>query len=599
MVPLDLLSSAHMVAVAQVEAKRRIQEPPEIVHGADKDMTVILPPVPGLAEHKDHVTEEAEEEESPLVLSNECKKDDRHYEFKDPVVTQRRPQSSGSDQLEIASTSIHTAPAASGPEETSNREGKEGRVRRRFTPHAQQSTPRPQFQDEDPLLQLMPASRILTEELMTEARDLEQFPHRQPLQELGQGTVHPSSPKSHRLMQSASKAGGFLQPLPLQKSAILNANESPNKPHFHQLVQQTQASSRKGQSRTSNIAPHPIVHRSKTIALRHDLHSRGHQRVTKSTKRPVSSIRSYDSCAESNDYDHLAGQASPPSDADLLQFLEIRVQHDKKMRDNIRATLQKKEAEVQHSKKAVAAMSSQLKVLQDREKYYVAEKTRYQTLGQELKTKAGKFHAFLQGLTRDHNRLREDAKLIQRDRQGLEASKREIEANLQGARQVCGTVELQGSNMRQTMSEARREIEKLVETVRIQGEQAQSDADTIGFERGRTERLQNDMSKIVETQNRLLELSSENRHLIVDKLDDFLAKSRLTLTEVTSDGKERIQTMLDRCDDLFGQFKSTGVIGPKDLQRFDASIVGYAERYVETYQLQRLSIDNSQHHRST
>ena len=571
-------SSANVAAVAQAEAKQRIRERPEIAHVADKDMNVILPQVPRLAEHKDYGIEDAEEQESLLVVSNACKRDDRHFESKDPVVTQGRPQSSEKYQLEIASSPIYTAPAVSGLEETGNRDGKEGRVRRRFTPRAKLSAPRPQFQDEEPLLQLMSATRNLTEELMTEAQDLEQSPHRQPLQEIGQGPVHPSSPNFRQLVQSNSKAGDLLEPLSSQKLAILNANESHDKFHCQQLVQQTQASSRKGQSKPVSLESRSAVHRPKAVALRHDLHLRGTQRVTKSTKRPVSSIRSYDSCVESNDQDHLAVKASPPSDADLLQFLEIRVQHDKKMRDTIRATLQKKEAEVQHGKKAVAAMSGQLKVLQDREKHYVAEQTRYKTLGQELKTKAGKFHAFLQGLTRDHNRLREDAKLIEKDRQGLEAAKREIEADLQGARQVCGMVELRRSNMKQTMSEARREIDKLAETVRIQGEQAQSDADTIGFERGRTERLQNDMSKIVETQNRLLGLSSEHQQVIVNKLDDFLAKSRLTLTEATSDGKERIQTMLDRCDDLLGQFKSTDLVSPQVVQRFDASIMGYAER---------------------
>ena len=571
-----------MVAVAQAEVNQPVQERPDIAHVADEDMDLIMPPVQGVPEHKNYGIEEAEEQESPLVPSNAGKRDDRYCELQDPMITPGGPRSSGNDQLEVASSSIYTAPVTSGPEDMRNRDGKEGRVRRRFRPRTQPSAACPQIEDEEPLLQLIATARNSTEELMTEAHDSEQSPLRQPLQDIGQGPARPSSPNSCRLVQPNSKAGDLQQPLSLQKSAMSNANESPNKIHFQQVVQRTQVSSRKGQSKPVGPESRSSVHRPKGVALQHDGHSRSSQAITKSTRRPASSIRSHDSCVESNYQDHLAVKTCPPSDADLLQFLDIRVQHDKKIRDTIRATLQEKEAEVRQSKKAVAAISNQLKVLQDREKHYIAEQVRYQTAGQELKSKAEKFQAFLQGLTRDHNRLRDDAKSIERDRQGLEASKKEIEADLQGARQVCGAVEVQRSNMKQTMSEARREIEKLSETVRIQGEQAQSDADTIGFERGRTERLQNDMSKIVETQTRLLGLSSEHRQVIVNKLDDFLEKSRATLAEATSDGRERIQTMLNRCDDLLGQFKSTELIGPKDLQRFDTSIVGYAKRYVAT-----------------
>ena len=478
------------------------------------------------------------------------------------------------------------------PKQGGHRAAKQGRVRRRFTPITQPSIMC--NQSRTTTLKTTDASADLTFSDMTlslisdKEHFSEQVPSRRPLEAIGQAFGRPFTARDN-LLRHAKAAGvsmtDDIPPLPeklpqtatLPRSAVGRTNVHAKPP----VKQPTSSSKNASPSQTSFVrGSHPAVHRGnpKTDELRSS--ARNLHRVTKAKPRARLVAKPCDDSTESHPQQQPAISNALLSEADLLDFLDQRARHDQAWHENIRSLLEQKEDRLLEGEEINTRLNDQLRAFEAREKQYLAEQRRYQTLGQEWKTKIGKLEAYLQGLSRDHNRLRDDAKEIDKEKRDATDEKKQIGREIEEVRSACMVVDRQRTEERKVMTEARLKIALLEQTVRNQEGQMADDHDTIQFERGRTERLQQEVTQIMASQDRMAEILRGYRDTMTERFDEILVLERNSIAETTSREKEHTKIMKDRCEALLHRLESTHSVAPEDLQNLDMSIKSYAERYV-------------------
>ena len=260
---------------------------------------------------------------------------------------------------------------------------------------------------------------------------------------------------------------------------------------------------------------------------------------------------------------------------DTLSFLVVRYRKEQIQRQNERAALEAKEVELQDLREISNAIYTQLQQVRQREKSQEAELSRFQQIIPQWQNRVKKLSDYVQCLTNDHKTLRDDADEIRRQQKSLQTDKCELASGLTS---ISRTVDQDRDKTKKVLVEARDHMEMLEQKVSTQEMQLQHGADLLNAERVRSQRLEDEMSRAGNDHQHLQKLVSEQRLIIVEKLDDLMSKSRESQTPAPSSSEDYVKSMLNEAVSLLKGIRKTESMTPDDIRRLDASIRSYAER---------------------
>ena len=263
-----------------------------------------------------------------------------------------------------------------------------------------------------------------------------------------------------------------------------------------------------------------------------------------------------------------------PTAEDLLQILLYRNQQEKKARDTAKAVQQARDAELQNTKQAYALLRSKMEEVSKREKTQQTELTKYEKALPGWKVKARKLEDYLKGLSNDHHKLRDDAQSIQRQQLLLRTDKANIMKRIEEAHSAFGRHVPGAANI---ISEARHHIDFLNKQHDAQALRAEKDAELLGAEQERSQRLEQEISKISSNQKQMIELLHTQRLELMEKLRETLTTSSAVLVSEPSNDPACTQDMLDQCIQMLQDIKTIKHVKPDDMERLDSSIQGYVE----------------------
>ncbi|MCJ1435994.1 hypothetical protein MMC27_005372 [Xylographa pallens] len=258
-----------------------------------------------------------------------------------------------------------------------------------------------------------------------------------------------------------------------------------------------------------------------------------------------------------------------PTEEDLLQILLYRNQQEKKARDTARAVQQARDAELQNIKQAYALLRSQMEEVSNRQKAQQTELAKYEKILPGWKIKVRKLEDYLKGLTNDHHKLRDDAQSIQRQQLLLWTDKTNILTRIEEARSAFGCHVPGAANI---ISEARHHIDFLKGQNDAQALRAQKDAELLEAEQERSQRLEQEISKISLNQQQMMELLHTQRLELMDKLSETLTTSATVLVSEPSNDQACTRDMLDQCIKMLQEIKTIEHVEPDDVERLDSSI---------------------------
>lgn len=180
--------------------------------------------------------------------------------------------------------------------------------------------------------------------------------------------------------------------------------------------------------------------------------------------------------------------------------------------------------------------------------------------------------------------------LMYRRRQGqqeleyLRATQHQKEAEIQKLHEDSQRlVEQERIKYQQLQDVARLRVEALKQTVQNQSSQLRSDEDSLMAERGRSNRLEDQISTITASHGQLLELFTGHRDTINGKIDDLLHQAQSIVPSdkaLESDAHDPIRSMLEQCVGMLEKLHKANTVKPEDLQKLSDIMNIFGEGYV-------------------
>ena len=253
----------------------------------------------------------------------------------------------------------------------------------------------------------------------------------------------------------------------------------------------------------------------------------------------------------------------------------MRYRKEQLEREEARAAVKAKDIELQDLQDISNAIYTQLQEVRQRERVQKAELSRFHNILPQWENRIKKLNDYVQSLTDDHQTLRDNAEEIRKQQETLQADRSEIASALKNAHQK---VENDHSKTKKVLVEARHHMEMLEQTVSNQETQLRDDTDLLNVERARSQRLEDEMSKIGISHQHLLELLTEHRRATAEKLDDLVSKSQEVKTITPPPSQDNVESILGEVISLLKELREIEAIKPDDLSKLDASVKCYVER---------------------
>ena len=263
---------------------------------------------------------------------------------------------------------------------------------------------------------------------------------------------------------------------------------------------------------------------------------------------------------------------SEPSPEDLLTILLFRARQDKKARDLAKAIQQAKEAELEDMAQAYTILRAQMQELSQREKAQQAELLKYHRILPSWKTKIRRLEDYMKGLTNDHNQLRDDAIILEREQQSLKIDRAEVTASVKEAQEIFGQV---SANTTRILTNTKRQIQKLDQCIEEQNIRHEENMNRLEGEQARNIKLEQDISGILMNQQQMEGLLHTQHEVVTEKMNEIFSKP-LTIESIPSDFQKHIWDMLDRVLGLLTEIKAMDKANPEYLLRIDETIADFA-----------------------
>ena len=262
---------------------------------------------------------------------------------------------------------------------------------------------------------------------------------------------------------------------------------------------------------------------------------------------------------------------------DTLNILLRRYRNEQLDREETRVALKAKETELQDLTEISRTIYHQLQQVLQQKKSQEAELSRFHIIMPQWERQIKKLNNYIQSLTNDHQTLREDAQQIRNQQMTLQADRSELALALKGIHQ---DVEQDHGKTKKVLVEARHHMEMLGQTVSNQEAQLREDGDLLNAERDRSQRLEDEISKLSTGHQHLLDLLIEHRKTSTEKLDDLLSKSEEVQTITPLPAQDYMMPVLNEAVSLLKELRDVDVVTAEDLRKLEASVSSYAERYV-------------------
>ncbi|KAL8748145.1 MAG: hypothetical protein Q9190_000040 [Brigantiaea leucoxantha] len=197
------------------------------------------------------------------------------------------------------------------------------------------------------------------------------------------------------------------------------------------------------------------------------------------------------------------------------------------------------------------------------------ELSRYHELVPRWQYRIRKLNDFIKGLSSDHHRLRDDAKIVENQARSIRVEKTNLEMLLRDTRLSVEQERLKSQNQ---LNEAKLLAEKHKNAVDMLNLQLKKESISLQIEREKANHLQDELSKIGSSHQRVVNMLSEEGSHLVAKVDQLL-EQRLAVSESESDldssfGKKGIQ----KCLELLQRLDHVDTINQGDFQEFGASL---------------------------
>ncbi len=320
---------------------------------------------------------------------------------------------------------------------------------------------------------------------------------------------------------------------PVEKSPVLGYNPDVSAAHGHQqdnVIRPTGKASAQGADANPRL------------------------RVTKTRRRKQSSIP-----IRGPHHSH-----NSPTEEDLLNVLLYKRKQAALEREKIEEIQQAKDAELQRSIEAANELYAQLQDVSQRCSDKEAELSKIKACKPGWENKLKKLSDYVKGLTNDHNKLRDDAKLIREQQTSVLQDKNDLFGTLREVYQVT----LEGNaRSNQAVIDSRHDLEMLEQQMQHLQIKLREEETLLVSERLRSNHLEEQISAFQTGRVDLQNLFAEHREAITQKICDSL-NAVFEHIQVTSSraSKDDMRPILERCLTLIealpkadGSAKSAGI----------------------------------------
>lgn len=265
---------------------------------------------------------------------------------------------------------------------------------------------------------------------------------------------------------------------------------------------------------------------------------------------------------------------------DLLKLLMYRRRQGQQELEYFRATQDQREAETQKLRIMSNDLSGQLEEALQRETQKTAELSKIKANKPIWESKIKGLNDYVKGLSNDHKRLREDGDSLHKQHEDVIVFGKELHVILKDKQE---SAEQERIRFQQVRENARHEIETLAQTVQHQSTQLRSDESILAIERERSNRLEDQISRITASHGQLMNLFTDHRDTITRKIDDLLLQAQLLLPlnkASESDLHNPIRPILEQCVGMLETLHKADTVKPQDLQKLNDTMDSCVEGYV-------------------
>ena len=268
------------------------------------------------------------------------------------------------------------------------------------------------------------------------------------------------------------------------------------------------------------------------------------------------------------------------TDDDLLRLFMYRRRQGQEELEYFRATQPEMEAEREKLRDTSNDLSGQLQEAIQRETQRSAEVSKLKSNMPIWESKIKRLSEYVKGLANDQKRLREDAEDMHRQYRDVSVAKQKLHKALEDARK---SIEQERVRSQHLEDDARHRIETLTQTIQHQSTKLQSDENVLLFERERSNRLEDQISRITASHGQLLELFTGHRDTITDKVDELLHQAQSIVPPNESsetNSSETIRPMLEQCIGILQELHEVAHVKPEDLQKLNDNMDTFVGGYV-------------------
>lgn len=262
------------------------------------------------------------------------------------------------------------------------------------------------------------------------------------------------------------------------------------------------------------------------------------------------------------------------NEEELLLLLMIRHRHSQRERETFQAAEQAKAQEFQQLKNWTSDLQAQLLETERRYSEKEAQLTKFKAAKPGWERKIKRLSDYVQGLTNDHNRLRDDAKELQ-DRSISILKEREVLVS--AVRETRENTTKQHSKSVQALTQARHGLELREQTIQHQQSQLHELQDLLVAEKERNNRLESEVSAFAVSYGTLSKQLSGHRDNIMGKITELLDKTEGLRAIAPPESQDHLNSLLGQCLVLLEKFQGAGTTKPEDFESLNDSMRGYFE----------------------
>ena len=262
------------------------------------------------------------------------------------------------------------------------------------------------------------------------------------------------------------------------------------------------------------------------------------------------------------------------NEEELLHLLMIRHRHSQRERENFRLAQQAKEQDFQQLKTWASDLQAQLLETEGRYSEKEAQLAKFKAAKPGWERKIKRLSDYVQGLTNDHNRLRDDARELQERSISILKEREVLVSTVQEARQ---NITKQHSSSMQVVTEARHGLEIREQTIQHQQSELDNLQKLLAAERERNNRLESEVSAFAASYGQLSKQLSGHRDKIMGKITELLDKTEDFRSAAPHESQDHLNSLLEQCVVLLEKLQGAGVTKPEDFESLNDSMHGYFE----------------------